>query len=48
MAMESVISVLNANRKSSSTRSIMDDMNYTLDGMSRTIRFGISYRLDAQ
>ncbi len=47
MAMGSILSVLDANRKSNSLRVIMDDMNYTLEGMSRTIRFGTNYRCDS-
>lgn len=43
MAMGSILSVLEASHKSDSIRITMDNMNYTLEGISRTIRFGTNY-----
>jgi prepilin-type N-terminal cleavage/methylation domain-containing protein len=39
----SILSVLDANRKSQSLRSVMDNLNSTLEGMTRNIRFGYAY-----
>jgi prepilin-type N-terminal cleavage/methylation domain-containing protein len=45
--MGSVLSVLSANRKSQSLRTVMDNLSYTLDDMTRTIRFGKNYHCGA-
>lgn len=45
--MGSVLSVISANRKSQSMRSVMDNLNFTLDDMARTIRFGTNYHCGA-
>lgn len=39
----SVLSVFNANQKSKNLRSVMDNLNLTLETMTRTIRFGTNY-----
>ena len=39
----SILSVFNANQKSKTLRSVMDNLNLTLESMSRTIRFGENY-----
>jgi len=43
MCMGSILSVLDANHKSATLRSVMDNLNYTLEGMTRSIRFGKNY-----
>jgi len=43
MSMGSILSVLTANTKSQTLRSVMDNLNSTLEGMTRTIRFGTAY-----
>ncbi len=39
----SILSVLDANRKSQSQRAVMDSLNLSLESMTRTIRFGTNY-----
>lgn len=39
----SIFSVFNANNKSKNLRSVMDNLNLTLESMTRTIRFGNNY-----
>jgi prepilin-type N-terminal cleavage/methylation domain-containing protein len=46
-SMGAVLTVLNANRKSESLRSVMDNLSFTLDTMTRTIRFGSVYHCSA-
>lgn len=46
ISMGSILSVIDANRKSQSLRSVMDNLNYTLESMTRSIRFGTSYHCD--
>ncbi len=41
-----IYSIFDANRKSQNTRSIIDNLNYTLESMTRTIRFGTTYHCD--
>lgn len=43
MAGGSIYSVIEANRKSQNMRSVMDNLNYSLESMTRTIRFGKNY-----
>ena len=43
IVMGSILSVLNANQKSQSLRSVMDNVDSTMDDMTRTIRFGTEY-----
>ncbi len=43
ISMGSILSVLDANRKSQSLRAVMDNLNFTLESMTRTIRFGNHY-----
>ncbi len=43
ISMGSILSVFDANRKSQSLRAVMDNMNFTLEAMTRTIRFGTHY-----
>lgn len=47
MSMGSIYSVIDANRKSQSLRSIMDNLNITLESMTRVMRFGYTYHCDA-
>ncbi|HEY0220975.1 MAG TPA: prepilin-type N-terminal cleavage/methylation domain-containing protein [Candidatus Paceibacterota bacterium] len=39
----SILSVFGANQRSKNLRSVMDNMNLTLESMTRTIRFGTNY-----
>ncbi len=43
MSMGSIIGVFDANYKSKNLRSVMDNLNLTLESMTRTIRFGTNY-----
>ena len=43
ICMGSIVSVLDANQKSQTLRAVMDNMNFTLESMTRTIRFGENY-----
>ena len=43
ISMGSVLSVFDANRKSESLKVVMDNLNFTLESMSREIRFGKNY-----
>ena len=43
----SILSVFDANHKSQSLRSVMDNLNFTMEGITRTIRFGRTYHCDA-
>src|SRR3989344_7745809 len=40
ISMGSILSVFDANKKSQSLRAVMDNLNVTLEGITRTIRFG--------
>lgn len=42
----SVYGVFDSNRKSQSLRSVMDNLNFSLETMTRTIRFGNTYHCD--
>lgn len=42
----SILTILEANRKSQSLRSVMDNFNLTLETMTRTIRFAYVYHCD--
>lgn len=46
ISMGSIMSVVDANRKSQSLRSVMDNLNFTLESMTRNIRFGTNYHCD--
>jgi len=39
----SIISIFGANQKSKSLRSVMDNLNISMEGMTRNIRFGTNY-----
>lgn len=43
ISMGAILSVLTANHKSQTLRSVMDNLNSTLESMTRTIRFGQDY-----
>lgn len=47
LSMGSIFSVFNANKKSQTLRAVMDNLNFTLEAMTRTIRFGSNYHCDA-
>ncbi len=42
----SILAVFDANKKSQTLRSVMDNLNFTLESMTRTIRFGNTYHCD--
>jgi prepilin-type N-terminal cleavage/methylation domain-containing protein len=46
ISMGSILSIFDANRKSQSLRTVMDNLNFTLEAMTRTIRFGTNYHCD--
>ena len=46
ISMGSILSVIDANRKSQSLRSVMDNLNFTIEAMTRNIRFGTNYHCD--
>jgi len=46
ISMGSVVSVFDANKKSQSLRTVMDNLNSTMEAMTRTIRFGSVYHCD--
>lgn len=43
ICMGSILTVLDANRKSQNLRTVMDNLNSSLEGMTRQIRFGKNY-----
>lgn len=43
ISMGSIISIFDANRKSESMKSVMDNLNLSLESLSREMRFGTSY-----
>ena len=43
ISMGAIMTILDANRKSQTLRSVMDNLNFALEGMTRTIRFGDTY-----
>jgi hypothetical protein len=47
ISMGSIYSVIEGNRKSQSMRSIMDNLNITLESMTRVMRFGYLYHCDS-
>lgn len=46
ISMGSILSVFEANKKSQTLRAVMDNLNFTLEAMTRTIRFGTNYHCD--
>ncbi len=46
MVSSSVYTVFDSNRKSQSLRAVMDNLNLSLEAMTRTIRFGKDYHCD--
>ncbi len=47
ISLGSVLSVMDSNRKAQNLRSVMDNLNYSLESMTRTIMFGRNYHCDA-
>ncbi len=43
ISMGAILSILDANQKSETMRSVMDNLDSTLESMTRTIRFGTNY-----
>ncbi|KND52139.1 MAG: putative Type IV pilus pilin [Parcubacteria bacterium C7867-003] len=46
MVSSSIYTVFDSNRKSQSLRAVMDNLNLSLESMTRTIRFGRNYHCD--
>lgn len=46
MVSSSIFTVFESNRKSQSLRAVMDNLNLSLESMTRTIRFGKGYHCD--
>lgn len=47
ISMGSILSVFDANKKSQTLRTVMDNLNFTMEAMTRTIRFGGTYHCDS-
>lgn len=47
ISMGAIFTVINSNRKAQSLRSVMDNLNFTVDSITRTIRFGTNYHCGA-
>lgn len=47
ISMGSILTVFDSSRKSQNLRAVMDNLNFTLEAMTRTIRFGKNYHCDA-
>ncbi len=47
LCMGAILTVLDSNRKSQSVRAVMDNLSYSLEGMTRAIRFGSVYHCGA-
>ncbi len=47
LSMGSILSVFDANRKSQTLRTVMDNLNFTMEAMTRNIRFGSTYHCDS-
>jgi prepilin-type N-terminal cleavage/methylation domain-containing protein len=43
MSIGSLVTVFDANRKTQSLRTVMENLNFTMEGMSREIKFGTEY-----
>ena len=46
ISLGAVLSIMDSNRKAQNLRSVMDNLNYSLESMTRTIRFGRNYHCD--
>jgi len=46
ISMGSILSIFDANKKSQTLRTVMDNLNFTMEAMTRTIRFGTNYHCD--
>jgi prepilin-type N-terminal cleavage/methylation domain-containing protein len=47
ISMGSITSIFDANKKTQTLRTVMDNLNYSMEAMTRTIRFGTNYHCDA-
>jgi prepilin-type N-terminal cleavage/methylation domain-containing protein len=43
ISMGSILTIFDANKKSQTLRTVMDNLNFSLEAMTRTIRFGTNY-----
>ena len=46
ISMGTIVTIVDANRKSQTLRTVMDNLNFTIEAMTRTIRFGTNYHCD--
>lgn len=46
ISMGTIVTIVDANRKSQTLRTVMDNMSFTIEAMARTIRFGTNYHCD--
>ncbi len=46
ISMGTIVTIIDANRKSQSLRTVMDNLNFTIEAMTRTIRFATNYHCD--
>ena len=47
ISLGSILSIFDANKKSQTLRTVMDNLNFSLEAMTRNIRFGTNYHCDA-
>lgn len=43
MSIGAVITIFDANRRSESSKTVVDNLNYSIENMTRTVRFGTTY-----
>ncbi len=46
ISMGTIVTIVDANRKSQNLRTVMDNLNFTIEAMTRTIRFATNYHCD--
>lgn len=46
ISMGTIVTIVDANRKSQTLRTVMDNLNFTIEAMTRTIRFATKYHCD--
>lgn len=46
ISMGSILTIFDANKKSQTLRTVMDNLSFSLEAMTRTIRFGTNYHCD--
>lgn len=46
ISLGSILSIFDANRRAQSSKTIVDNLNYTIESLARTVRFGSNYHCD--